>query len=119
MNPVSAFLSGVAITACVTLLVAKYLRGPLKNILADLCGTTDRAELWLAFTNVPIVCIPLIVALRYRPTAGSVAGFLIDLNDQIQGTLLALIFTVVVLAIVLIRHIPRAARASSETVAKP
>jgi len=106
MNAISAFLTGVGITICLALMVVKYLRAPLKKILVDLCGTSERAEFWLAFTNVSLVLVPLTAALHFHPAASSLAGFLFDLSDQLQAALLALIFTVLGLGVVLNRYIP-------------
>jgi hypothetical protein len=106
MNAISAFLLGVGFTVCLSLLVVKYLRTPLKKILVDLCGTSERAEFWLAFTNVSLVLVPLIVALHFRPAASSLSGFVFELSGQLQGALLALIFTLVVLGLILHGYIP-------------
>jgi uncharacterized membrane protein YhaH (DUF805 family) len=118
MNPISAFSAGISVTILLSVLVVKYLRSPLKKILVDLCGTTERAEFWLAFTNVTLVLVPLAVALRFRPLASSWAGFLFALSDQLQAVLLALIFTMVMLGIVLNRYIPSVKANSSGSVAK-
>src|SRR5712691_10475000 len=51
----------------VSLIVVAYLRRPLKAILADLCGTAERARFWSAFSNVTLVLVPLIFVMQYRP----------------------------------------------------
>jgi hypothetical protein len=106
MNAITAFLFGAGITVSLALLVVKYLRAPLKKILVDLCGTSERAEFWLAFTNVALVLVPLTVALHFRPAASSLAGFLFDLSDQLQASLLALISTIVIMGLILHGYIP-------------
>jgi hypothetical protein len=52
MNMVIVFLVGLAVTMGVVLVALLYLRNPLQTILADLCGSTDRARFWTAFSNV-------------------------------------------------------------------
>ena len=118
MNPIYAFSAGIGVTILLSLLVVKYLRSSLKKILVDLCGTIERAEFWLAFTNVALVLVPLTVALRFRPLASSLAVFVFDLSDQLQGALLALIFTVVVLGLGLNRYIPSVKGSGSGSVEK-
>jgi len=112
MNAISSFLTGVGITICLALLVVKYLRAPLKKILVDLCGTSERAEFWLAFTNVTLILVPLSVSLHIRPEPSLLRGFLFELSDQLEGALLGLIFTVLVLGIVMFRYIPSPIHAS-------
>lgn len=122
MNAVWAFLIGVALTACFALLVVKYLRSSLKKILVDLCGSSERAEFWLAFTNVTLILVPVSVALHIRPGASSLAGFIFDLSDQLEATIWGLILTLVILGIVLTRHISSNAlshQVGSHPAAKP
>ncbi|HXZ10873.1 MAG TPA: hypothetical protein VEG64_00645 [Candidatus Sulfotelmatobacter sp.] len=118
MNPISAFSAGIGVTLLLSVLVVKYLRSPLKKILVDLCGTSERAGFWLAFTNVALVLVPLAVALRFRPLASTLAGFIFDLSGQLEGALVALIFTVIVLGLVLNRYIPSGKASGSGSVAK-
>ena len=48
MNEALVFLVGLAATMGVVLVALVYLKNPLQNILADLCGTTERARFWTA-----------------------------------------------------------------------
>jgi hypothetical protein len=112
MNAISSFLTGVGISIFLALLVVKYLRTPLKKVLVDLCGTSERAEFWLAFTNVTLVLVPLSVSLHIRPEPSSLTGFLFELSDQLEGSLLGLIFALGVLGFVLNRYISSASQIS-------
>ena len=70
MTAVTVFLADVGIASGVSLLVVAYLRRPLKAVLADLCGTVERAKFWSAFSNATLVLVPLIFVLQYRPELG-------------------------------------------------
>src|ERR1700751_2653421 len=67
MSAVTIFLIGVVVTLASALAVVMYLRRPLKAILIDLCGAVERAEFWLAFSNVTLTLVPVIFALNFRP----------------------------------------------------
>ena len=49
MSDATIFLAGVGLTATAATPVVWYLRPHLYGILVDLCGTTERARLWMAF----------------------------------------------------------------------
>ena len=57
MTAVTVFLADVGVTSGVSLIVVAYLRRPLRAILADLCGTAERAKFWSAFSNVTLVLV--------------------------------------------------------------
>ena len=106
MNSSWLFLSGVVLTAAISILVVVYLQRPLLRILIDLCGTEDRAKFWLAFSNVTVCLTPLLFALHHRPE-DSAASSVFQLADQLEGALLGLVISVFVLGFVLGRFIPR------------
>lgn len=107
MSAVVIFLVGLVITLSSTLLVVIYLRGPLKAILIDLCGTAERAAFWTAFSNVTLVLVPVTFALSDRPEAGSWPSLLFALGGQLESALIGLICSVVALGIVLNTFIRR------------
>jgi uncharacterized membrane protein YciS (DUF1049 family) len=107
MNAVTVFLTGLATTMGVVFFALLYLRVPLQALLTDLCGTTDRAHFWAAFTNVTLFLVPFVVALSQRPesNAGQSAAFAIC--SQIEYALAGFVVSVVVLGFVLSKHIDR------------
>jgi len=67
MSAATTFWIGLTITLASALVVVMYLRRPFKAILVDLCGTVERAEFCLAFSNVTLTLVLVIFALNYRP----------------------------------------------------
>jgi hypothetical protein len=109
MSAATVFLIGLAITLASALVVVMYLRRPLKTILVDLCGTVERAEFWLAFSNVTLTLVPLIFALNYRPEN---QPLIFAISSQLERALVGLAGSVVVLGLVLSRFISRRIQSS-------
>lgn len=107
MSAVTMFLVGVATTLLSAFLVVIYLRFHLKSILTDLCGTTERAEFWTAFSNVTLVLVPVIFALNYRPEAGSLPSLVFELSTQLENALIGLVCSVLLLGVVVSTFIRR------------
>lgn len=101
------FAAGLVMTVASALLVVVYLRAHLNRILIDLCGTPERAAFWTAFTNVTLLLIPVIFALRYRPEAGSLPSLVFELSEQLENALIGLVCAVIVLGFVLNKSIRR------------
>jgi len=47
------------------LAISSYLRGALRNLLLDLCGTAPRAEFWVRTSTVLITAFPILLALWF------------------------------------------------------
>ena len=107
MTAVTVFLADLGITSGVSLIVVAYLRRPLKAILADLCGTAERAKFWSAFSNVNLVLVSLIFVMLYRPEVGQDTTAVFEMGTQLKWALVGLVVWVVTLGIVISRFIPR------------
>ncbi len=107
MTAVTVFLADVGITSGVSLIVVAYLRRPLKAILADLCGTAERAKFWSAFSNVTLVLVPLIFVMQYRPELEQGTTAVLEMGTQLSWALVGLAVSVVTLGIVISSFIPR------------
>ena len=107
MSDLGVFLTGVGITAAVSVLVVAYVRSHLKAILVDLCGTTDRANFWAAFSHVSLVLVPLIFAMQYRGEFGRGSSLVFELGAQLKWALVGLVTTLVTQGIVISSFIPR------------
>ena len=101
------FLTGVGLTLAASVAIVMYLRAPLHNILAELCGTQERAVFWLAFCNVTIFLAPLIFAMQYVPELKPGTAAVIELATQLKWGLAGLLGAVVILGWVLSRFIRR------------
>ena len=106
MSPVALFLLGTGLTALASFSVVLYLKPHLKTILTDLCGSTERADFWTAFSNVILLLTPLIFALHYRPDSTQDPSPIFALATQLKLSLAGLITSVVILGLVISRFIP-------------
>jgi hypothetical protein len=107
MSPTSVFLGDlmVAVLLCtgIVLYVAKHLR----SLLIELCETAERANFWLAFSNVSLVLVPLIFALEYRPEFGPDKPVVFEVATQLKYALIGFVVTFGALALLLLWFIPR------------
>ena len=112
IQPELSFLSGVAVTIAISLLVVWNLNNPLRLILTDLCGTEARAQFWQSFSNTCLVLVSLALSLRVEldeHRSSPVAA----IASQIQGATIALVLTLVILGFVMsstIEHQQRSAQ---------
>ncbi len=106
------FACGVGTTLLTAFLVVRYLHGPLRTQLRELCGNADRAEFWTAFSNVTVILTPAIFAMLVDPLAGTPA--LLAIITQLRWGLVGLVFSVLMLGWILGRFIlkPGAVRAA-------
>ena len=95
MNSIISFLIEIVITLVAALLITGYIRPHLKRVLADLCGTEERAQFWTVFSNILLIGLPLIFAMGYRPQADSAEQLFFEvigrLSRNLGGYLAALI----------------------------
>lgn len=100
MNTIVSFLIQVALTVLLTGLIVHYLRPYLRKILVDLCGTEERAQFWLAFSNIFLIGLPAILALNYHPEAGTLEGLFFEVAGRLSGTLAGFLFALVCVGVV-------------------
>ena len=55
MNPTVVFLGDLTLAIVVCAGTVLYLARHLRLLLIELCGTAERANFWLAFSNVSLV----------------------------------------------------------------
>ncbi|PYT80847.1 MAG: hypothetical protein DMG40_11345 [Acidobacteria bacterium] len=107
MNPTSAFLTDVGFVAVLSIGLVAYVKGHLKSLLIELCGTAERANFWLAFSNVTLVLVPFIFALDYRPEFGSDHNFIFEMATQLKHAIIGFVIALSSLAVTVYRFIPR------------
>jgi hypothetical protein len=101
------FAGGLAITLLIAFLVARYLHGPLRIQLRELCGSADRAEFWTAFSNVAVMLTPAIFAMLVDPTTETGTPALLAIITQLRWGLIGLVVSVLMLGWILGRFIPK------------
>ena len=107
MSPVVLFLVGVAVTAALAMAVVSYLKPSLQEVLVDLCGSQARAAFWTAFSTVTVALTPVMFALHYRPDTSGRSYAVFEIGSQLELALAGLLLSVVLLALVLAKFIPR------------
>ncbi len=95
MNAILSYLIEIALTLFSAVLIIGYLRPFLKKVLADLCGTEERAQFWTAFSNILLIGMPTIFALGYHPEAGNAEELFFDVAGKLGGNLGSLLFALV------------------------
>jgi hypothetical protein len=103
MTPSILFSIGLAVSLVTSLAVVVYLRAALQRILVELCGTSERARFWAAFTNISVVLVPLIFALQYSPELKEGQPAVLEIAAQLKWALAGLLATVVMVGWVLSR----------------
>jgi hypothetical protein len=107
MSPSLGFVSGMSIALLAAFAVVRYLSGPLRMQLRELCGSAERAEFWTVFSNVAVVLTPAIFAMSDLPASGSDTPPLLAVTSQLKWGLIGLVGTVLALGWILSRFIPR------------
>ena len=115
MSTTLVFITDVCVTLFVCIGLVSYVRTNLRSLLIEFCGTAERANFWLAFSNVSLVLVPLIFALDYRPEFWRDNPVVFEVAGQLKYSLIGFIVTFGSLALVLLRFIPR----SSADIAVP
>jgi hypothetical protein len=108
MSPELTFASGLIVTMSLCAAVVLYLKTPLLKILVDLCGTESRAAFWVAFSNIVLLSVPSIFSLRSYPSDKLPGGAMFAISDQLQGGLIGLAISVIILGLVLSHFIKHA-----------
>jgi uncharacterized membrane protein YhaH (DUF805 family) len=107
MTPTIAFLSDVAFAAITSLGIVVYVKKHLRLLLIELCGSAERANFWLAFSNVTLVLVPVIFALDYKLELGPDKNLVLEMAAQFKYALIGFLITLGTQAIIMFRFIPR------------
>jgi len=105
MSPSLLFVSGLTITLLAAFAVVRYLSGPLRTQLQELCGNAERAEFWTVFSNVAVILTPAIFAMLAEPDTN--VPPLLAVTSQLKWGLIGLVGSVLMLGWILSRFIPR------------
>ena len=100
MITILTFLAQLALTLVLAALMVGYLRPFLRRVLADLCGTEERAQFWTAFSGVLLIGTPLIFALNYQPKSGNLVTLFFEVVRKLSGNLGGLLFALVIIGFV-------------------
>lgn len=99
MNQILTFLTVVALTILICFLLVRYLSPNLKRVLADLCGTEERAQFWMVFANILLMGLPIIIGLGFRPEGGTLEESVFEVIGRLSGVLAGFIFALILVGI--------------------
>ena len=112
MEALTVFSLQVATPMAVGLLVSTYLRGTTYRLLADVCGTSERADFWVRISSVAMVGGPLALVLAFgaAPTNcqdGVASCFADTLKQSLSLSLIGVLLGVLAVAQAIWRQVPR------------
>lgn len=111
MTATQTFLTGLAISLLLSLIIVFYLNKSLTNLLNNLCGIETHAKFWAQITNISFVLVALLMPNLSRPEKGMETVF--QLSRQLGWTLCGLIITVVFVSMAIFRFIDQVNRQNS------
>jgi hypothetical protein len=107
MSGTLLFVCGLGLTVAASLSAVLYLRYSLHQILIELCGTAERASFWTVFSTIAVSLVPLIFAMQSQPEFAPGRPLVFELANQVKWGLVGLVLSLVVLAWIISRFIPR------------
>ena len=100
MNTYLSFSIELGLTILACMLITRYLRPHLKRILVDLCKMEERAQFWMAFSNILLIGLPLIIALGFRPESLTSEAAIFEIIGRLSGSLAGYLFALVGIGII-------------------
>jgi len=100
MNTYLLFSIELGLTILTCVLITSYLRPHLKRVLVDLCKTEERAQFWMAFSNILLVGLPVIIALGFQPEAVTIEAATFEIFGRLSGNLAGYLFALVGIGII-------------------
>ncbi|MCL2589883.1 MAG: hypothetical protein FWD67_03120 [Betaproteobacteria bacterium] len=119
MLPIILSLTQVAMPIIASLVAATYLHEVIQRLLADLCGTEDRARFWtrcsvVAMFAAPLMLVLLVTDIPNTYTGIEAAGYTMRvLRQTLAWTAGGILAAVGVIAYVVMRYIPREIKGST------
>ena len=118
MSAIVLFFGQLVATMSVVFVALWYLRNPLYALLADLCGTAERARFWAAFSDVTLFLVPFAIALGAGRVTNDWPGAVFETGGQIESAIIGFVVSVVALGLILSIHIGRIATSDARETVK-
>jgi len=69
MNELTLFGTELALVITTSIIVLIYIGKTLRNTLTEICGTSERADFWIAFIRLTFLFLPLLIVLFFGESA--------------------------------------------------
>ena len=100
MNTIGFFFVQLAVTILVASLITAYLRPYLQKILVDLCATEDRAQFWIKFSNILLIGMPVVFALKFTPLATESNEMFFEIMSKIGSNIFGFLFALICIGVI-------------------
>jgi len=100
MNTFLVFAIEFVLTILVCASITAYLHPHMKRVLVDLCRTEERAQFWMAFSNILLIGLPSIIALGFQPEAKTSEAAIFEIIGRLSGNLAGYLFALVGIGII-------------------
>jgi hypothetical protein len=106
MSPLSLFLIEVGICVVSSMLVVGFLTRPLRRLLHDACGTTERANFWVVYSDVMIFIAPLVTAVVFGKSSDAYTSPLAFYKAALGSALFGIFVALAAIGLLVARLLP-------------
>jgi hypothetical protein len=107
MSPLSLFLVEVGIAVSSSTLVVAFLTGPLRRLLVDACGSDERANFWVAYSDAMIFIAPLVATVVFGKSSDLYAPTLPFYKAALGSALFGIFVALAAVGLQVARILPR------------
>jgi hypothetical protein len=107
MSPLSLFLIEVGIAVFSSTLVVAFLTRPLRRLLIDACGTVERANFWVAYSDAMIFIAPLVATVVFGKSSDLYTPTLPFYKAALGSTLFGIFVALAAVGLQVARILPR------------
>ncbi len=107
MSPLSLFLIELGICGVSSALVVAFLTRPLRRLLLDACGTSERANFWVVYSDVMIFIAPLVTAVIFGKSSDVYTPTLPFYKAALGSSLFGIFVALATIGLMVARLLPR------------
>jgi hypothetical protein len=107
MSPLWLFLIEVGISILSSTLATGFLHARLRRLLIDACGTVERANFWLVYSDAMMFIAPLVVTVIFGKSSHVYAPTLPFFKAALGSALFGIFVALAALGLQLARMLPR------------
>jgi hypothetical protein len=108
MSPLSLFLIEVGICVFSSTLLAGFLTRPLRRLLIAGCGTVERANFWVVYSDAMIFIAPLVTSVVFGKSSDVYTATLPFYKAALGSALFGIFVALAAVGLQVARILPRA-----------